>query len=105
MTVAELQALFEAAYWTRFGVELKEIRPVLVNLHTAVIGKRRGVSLRALGAGTPAATSATAVTMAIATLETRPVIWAMKPNIFETTTPMDGKPNAGAKICRFQGII
>jgi N-methylhydantoinase A len=62
VTVAELQALFEAAYWTRFGVELKEIRPVLVNLHTAVIGKRRGVSLKALGAGNPAASLAEAKT-------------------------------------------
>ena len=44
--VAELRAAFEAAYWQRFGVELPEIRPVLVNLHTAVIGKRKPVSLQ-----------------------------------------------------------
>ncbi len=31
-----LHRLFEAAYWQRFQVELTEIRPVLVNLHTAV---------------------------------------------------------------------
>jgi len=39
---------FAAAYWRRFEVELPEIRPVLVNLHTAVIGKRRAVPLDAL---------------------------------------------------------
>ena len=44
---------FAAAYWQRFGVELPEIRPVLVNLHTAVIGKRKPVSLRAIAAATP----------------------------------------------------
>jgi N-methylhydantoinase A len=53
---AELHRLFEQAYWQRFGVELKEIRPVLVGLHTAVIGKRRPVPLAALAAGEPAAT-------------------------------------------------
>ena len=35
-----LQQLFEKAYFARFGVELPEIRAVLVNLHTAVIGQR-----------------------------------------------------------------
>jgi N-methylhydantoinase A len=35
-----LQQLFDQAYWDRFGVELPEIRAVLVNLHTAVIGVR-----------------------------------------------------------------
>jgi N-methylhydantoinase A len=44
----EFQKAFEDAYWRRFEVELKEIRAVLVNLHTAVIGKRRGVPLDAL---------------------------------------------------------
>jgi N-methylhydantoinase A len=53
ITVAELRALFAAAYWRRFGVELPEIRPVLVNLHTAVIGKRKAVSLRAIAAADP----------------------------------------------------
>ena len=45
---ATLQEAFEAAYWNRFEVELPEIRAVLVNLHTAVIGRRRPVSLTAL---------------------------------------------------------
>ena len=53
ITREQLHKLFEAAYWTRFGVELKEIRPVLVNLHTAVIGKRRPVSLLDLAKGEP----------------------------------------------------
>ena len=46
-----LGALFAKAYWQRFQVELPEIRPVLVNLHTAVIGKRGDMSLAALGRG------------------------------------------------------
>ena len=56
LNLAELRRLFEAAYWQRFGVELPEIKPVLVNLHTAVIGKRKGVSLAAIAAAQPAAT-------------------------------------------------
>jgi N-methylhydantoinase A len=43
-----LQKAFEAAYWQRFEVALPEIRAVLVNLHTAVIGRRRRVALDAL---------------------------------------------------------
>jgi N-methylhydantoinase A len=54
MTRAALQTAFEAAYWDRFGVELPEIRAVLVNLHTAVIGKRRPVDLAALAGARPA---------------------------------------------------
>ena len=56
LNLAELRRLFEAAYWQRFGVELPEIKPVLVNLHTAVIGKRKSVSLAAIAAAQPAAT-------------------------------------------------
>ena len=44
----DLQRLFEAAYWERFGVELPEIRAVLVNLHTAVIGLRPRLDLAVL---------------------------------------------------------
>ena len=47
----ELQRLFEGAYWRRFAVELPEIRAVLVNLHTAVLGRRPGIELEALAAG------------------------------------------------------
>ena len=48
VTKDELQRLFEAAYWERFGVELPEIRAVLVNLHTAVIGLRPRLDLTLL---------------------------------------------------------
>lgn len=54
VTREALQALFDRAYWDRFGVELPEIRAVLVNLHTAVIGERPRVDLGALGRGRPA---------------------------------------------------
>jgi N-methylhydantoinase A len=60
ITLEALRAAFAAAYWKRFGVELPEIRPVLVNLHTAVIGKRKPVALRTLAAGRPKATLAEA---------------------------------------------
>ena len=43
-----LQALFETAYFKRFQVELPEIRAVLVNLVTSVIGKRRALPLASL---------------------------------------------------------
>jgi N-methylhydantoinase A len=58
LTVEQLQGLFERVYWERFAVELPEIRAVLVNLHTAVVGKRSGVALRVL-AGTAQAASLT----------------------------------------------
>ncbi len=45
---ARLRSSFEEAYWNRFSVELPEIRPVLVNLHTAVIGRRKAVPLTSL---------------------------------------------------------
>jgi len=50
-TREELQQAFDRAYWARFGVELPEIRAVLVNLHTAVIGVRPRIDLAALGRG------------------------------------------------------
>ncbi|MDA1116686.1 MAG: hydantoinase/oxoprolinase family protein [Proteobacteria bacterium] len=43
-----LQQLFEKAYWERFAVELPEIRAMLVNVHTAVIGLRPRLDLRVL---------------------------------------------------------
>jgi N-methylhydantoinase A len=51
VTREELQALFEAAYFARFRVRLPEIRAVLVNLVSSVIGKRPGFALATL-AGT-----------------------------------------------------
>jgi N-methylhydantoinase A len=50
-----LQAAFDDAYLARFGVELPEIRAVLVNVRTAVIGQRPPLALAALAAGSPAA--------------------------------------------------
>jgi len=70
ITVEALRELFAAAYWKRFNVSLPEIRPVLVNLHTAVIGKRKPVSLRTVAAAKPAAT------LADAQRTTRPVWFA-----------------------------
>jgi N-methylhydantoinase A len=50
-----LQALFEEAYFARFQVRLPEIRAVVVNLHTSVIGRRRAFPIGALGgASSPA---------------------------------------------------
>ena len=48
VTIEALQVAFESAYWTRFQVELPEIRPVLVNLHTSVVGQRPPLPLSAL---------------------------------------------------------
>jgi N-methylhydantoinase A len=47
----ELLAGFERAYWQRFEVELKQLRCLVMNLRTAVIGRRRPVPLRELTAG------------------------------------------------------
>jgi N-methylhydantoinase A len=55
----QLQKLFDKAYWDRFGVELPEIRAVLVNLHTAVIGLRPRFDLGILGGKRGAAPAAT----------------------------------------------
>jgi N-methylhydantoinase A len=48
VTRAEIQAAFEQAYFHRFQVRLPEIRAVLVNLVTSVIGRRRAFPLSAL---------------------------------------------------------
>ena len=55
ITVEGLAAAFETAYFERFAVELPEIRPVLVNLTTAAIGRRPAIDLTTLAAGDPAA--------------------------------------------------
>jgi len=47
-TVADLSALFERTYFERFAVDLPEIRPILVNLTTAAIGRRPAIDLRRL---------------------------------------------------------
>jgi N-methylhydantoinase A len=48
MALADIQKAFEAAYFARFRVELPEIRAVLVNLLTTVIGRRPSFPLSAL---------------------------------------------------------
>src|SRR6476659_6276528 len=51
----DLVRAFESAYWERFEVELREMRAQVVSLRTAVIGRRRPVSLQGLIALEPAA--------------------------------------------------
>jgi N-methylhydantoinase A len=59
---AALQALFEKAYFSRFQVHLPEIKAVLVNLVTSVIGRRRAFPLASLmAAGRCARTAEEAV--------------------------------------------
>ena len=48
VTLDELQKRFDGVYWDRFAVELPEIKAVLVNLHTAVIGRRESLDLKVL---------------------------------------------------------
>jgi N-methylhydantoinase A len=48
LTREEMQALFEEAYFKRFQLRLPEIRAVVVNLITSVIGRRRKLDLSAL---------------------------------------------------------
>ena len=64
VTREALQRAFEAAYWERFAVALDAIRPVVVNLHTAVIGARPPVRLAAL-AGAARAASLDAARIAV----------------------------------------
>jgi N-methylhydantoinase A len=47
-TREEIQKLFETAYFNRFQVRLPEIKAVLVNLVTSVVGKRRTFPVSAL---------------------------------------------------------
>jgi N-methylhydantoinase A len=54
-TIDDLCALFAKAYWQRFEVELPELRPVLVNLHTAVIGRRKHLPIEAINPSAAAA--------------------------------------------------
>jgi N-methylhydantoinase A len=49
----DLLRAFERAYWERFEVTLAEMRCLLVNLRTTIVGRRRAVSLEGV-AGTPA---------------------------------------------------
>ncbi|HSF07156.1 MAG TPA: hydantoinase/oxoprolinase family protein [Methylomirabilota bacterium] len=61
-TGEELAQTFERAYFERFGVELREMRALVMSLRTAVIGRRRPIALEGLGgdltAGGPTGTRA-----------------------------------------------
>ncbi|MBX3570540.1 MAG: hydantoinase/oxoprolinase family protein [Rhizobiaceae bacterium] len=70
---AELQDLFEKAYFARFRVDLPEIRASLVNLNTSVIGVREAIDLSRLI--DPAGRAAT---LEAALVERRPVWFAGK---------------------------
>ena len=48
VTTAELQTLFETAYFVRFGIVMPEIKAQLVNLTTSVVGKRSAIDLALL---------------------------------------------------------
>ncbi len=48
VTREELATTFEGAYFDRFGVELREMRALVMSLRTAVIGRRRPVALDGL---------------------------------------------------------
>jgi N-methylhydantoinase A len=48
----DLLLAFQTAYWQRFEVELKQMRCLVVNLRSTVIGRRRDVSLTGLAGGT-----------------------------------------------------
>jgi N-methylhydantoinase A len=54
----EMQELFEKAYFARFHVRLPEIKAVLVNLVTSVIGRRRAFPVASLMDGGPDASRA-----------------------------------------------
>lgn len=56
----DLVSAFEDAFFRRFRVRLAGATPVLVNLHTAVVGKRRKLNLQSLGRPTAAAQEAAA---------------------------------------------
>jgi N-methylhydantoinase A len=58
-----LRSLFEAAYSARFQVRLPEIEPVLVNLLTSVIGRRRPFPMRSLLAASARAGDARGATI------------------------------------------
>jgi N-methylhydantoinase A len=63
LTREALQLAFEQAYFRRFQVELPEVRAVLVNLVTTVIGRRRALDLgQLLDPARQAATAADART-------------------------------------------
>lgn len=97
----DLDRLFAAAYWERFAVELPEIRPVLVNLHTAVLGHRPAVPLAQL-----AASDTRAATLDGARETARPVWfegagWCETPVYRRETLPADAAFDGPAIVAQF----
>ena len=88
----ELQRLFEAAYWQRFEVELPEIRAVLVNLHTTVLGRRPGIDLASLAGGNDGRNEDGIEAR-------RPAQGTLPPS---SRTPDPGLTGAGSRTVRFQ---
>ena len=87
----DLGALFQSAYWARFAVDLPEIRPVVVNLHTAVLGRRKPVPIAAF-----AGTAERAVDVAGA-VESRRRVWFAQTGWVETPVlARDRLPIGGA---------
>ncbi|MGB3502760.1 MAG: hydantoinase/oxoprolinase family protein [Mesorhizobium sp.] len=86
----ELQRLFEDAYFARFRVKLPEIRALLVNLNTSVIGVRRAVDLSTL-----IDPAGRAQSLAGALVETRPVwfdgVWIDTPVYDRQRLPADAR--------------
>ena len=47
LVLDKIRSAFEDAYWQRFGIAMPEGNPVVVTLHTAVIGHRKKIDLKA----------------------------------------------------------
>lgn len=58
VTRDDLCGLFSKAYWHRFQVELPELHPVLVNLHTTVIGLRQPIPIQTINPSSAASSPA-----------------------------------------------
>jgi len=97
VSVPELRAAFEAAYWRRFGVELPEIRAVLVNLHTAVIGRRPSIELTVLTRGEKAKDVAGA-TVGTRKVWFEPGGWRDTPILSRDRLPLDARFDGPAII-------
>lgn len=68
---ADLQQLFETAYFNRFAVKLPEIGALLINLNTTVIGRRQPIEAHWL-----IDSDRCAATLKAAEIEVRPVWWS-----------------------------
>jgi N-methylhydantoinase A len=97
VSVPELRTAFEAAYWRRFGVELPEIGAVLVNLHTAVIGRRPAIELATLTRGDKARDVAGA-TLGRRSVWFEPGGWIDTPILARERLPLDARFEGPAVI-------